>query len=137
MDFGRPRRRPLSCRAHGPIGLDMFLKKRLFPALCAVVTLAACNDKASLERSQVEIIRVEGRRYEVRVAPTDVPDTYRLMIVRATLVVDPEPDTERSRAWNVARQIMDRTCKGRTYKIFEDNLVDNVNLFTRFRCNEA
>jgi len=119
----------------------MLLNKNLLPrfvaTVSAVLTLAACNDKGTLERSQVEIIRVEGRRYEVRLAPTDIPDTYRLMIVRATLVIDPEPDTERSRAWNVARQIMDRTCKGRTYKIFEDNLVDNVNLYTRFRCNEA
>jgi hypothetical protein len=111
--------------------------KAVLAAMLGALLLTACNDKGTLERSQVEIIRVEGRRYEVRLAPTDIPDTYRLMIVRATLVIDPEPDTERSRAWNVARQIMDRTCKGRTYKIFEDNLVDNVNLYTRFRCNEA
>jgi hypothetical protein len=34
----------------------------------------------------------------------------------------------------VAQQIMDRTCRGRPYKVLEDNLVDNVNLFLRFRC---
>ena len=113
------------------------LCRALCAAVLAVPLLAACNDKGTLERSQVEIIRVEGRRFEVRVAPTAVADEYRLLVVRATLVIDPDPEAERSRGWNVARQIMDRTCKGRTYKVLEDNLVDNVNLYTRFRCNEA
>lgn len=115
----------------------MNLSQAICAAVLAAPLLAACNDKGTLERSQVEIIRVEGRRFEVRVAPTAMPDEYRLLVVRATLVIDPDPEAERNRGWNVARQIMDRTCKGRTYKVLEDNLVDNVNLYTRFRCNEA
>ena len=103
--------------------------------LLAVVTLCACHDKGTLDRSQVEIVRVEGRRFEVRVASTGTPDEFRLLIVRATMVIDPDPEAERSRGWNVATQIMDRTCRGRHYKVLEDNLVDNVNLFLRFRCS--
>ena len=108
-----------------------------FAVLGVALLVAACHPKGALEGSQVEYIRLEGRRFEVRLATTDVPDEFRLHVVRATLVINPDPELERSRAWNVARQVMDRTCRGRTYKVLEDNLVDNVNLFTRFRCNEA
>lgn len=103
-------------------------------AIVVSLVAAACNDKGTLERSQVEYVRVEGRRFEVRLAGTGTPDEYRLLVVRATIVVDPDPDAERERGWVVARQIMERTCKGRPYKTFEDSLVDNVNLYTRFRC---
>ena len=117
--------------------IGRFLRPVVPTGALAALLLAACNDKGTLERSQVEVIRVEGRRYEVRIAPTGIPDTYRLLVVRATVVVNPDPEAERSRGWNVARQIMDRTCKGRTYQVLEDNLADNVNLYARFRCNEA
>lgn len=100
----------------------------------AALAIAACNDKGTLDRSQVEYMRVEGRRFEVRLAPTDTEREFRLLVVRATLVIDPDPEAERSRGWNVARQVMDRTCKGRPFEVLEDNLVDNVNLYTRFRC---
>jgi len=110
--------------------------KRLLtlPLLVATFALAACNDKGTLDKSQVEYMKVDGRRFEVRLAPTDVPNEYRLLIVRATLVIDPNPEAERERGWNVARQVMVRTCKGRPYQTLEDSLVDNVNLYTRFRC---
>jgi hypothetical protein len=116
--------------------MSRFVLRVAAVSLC-VPLLASCHDKSSLERSQVEMIRVEGRRFEVRLAPTDLPDTWRLMVVRATAVIGPDPDAERERGWNVARQIMSRTCKGRTYQVLEDNLIDNVNLHTRFHCNEA
>jgi hypothetical protein len=102
--------------------------------LAALAALTACNDKGTLDRTQVEYMRVDGRRFEVRVTPADDVGVYRLLVVRATLVIDPDPEAERSRGWNVARQVMDRTCKGRPYQVLEDNLVDNVNLYTRFRC---
>jgi hypothetical protein len=112
----------------------MLPKKNLLPALCAVLMLAACLDKGTLERSQVEYVRMEGRRYEVRIASTSVEREYRMLIVRATLVIDPDPELERSRGLNVAKPFMERTCKGRPYEVLEDNLVDNVNFYTRFRC---
>lgn len=113
------------------------MRLRATAALLASVPallVAACNDKGTLDRSRVEMIRVDGRRFEVRLAATDTPDVWRLLVVRGTLVINPDPDTERDRAWTVARQIMDRTCRGRPYTVLEDNLVDNVNHFTTFRC---
>ncbi len=108
--------------------------KAVSVALFAALMLAACNDKGSLDRSQVEYVKVEGRRYEVRIAPTTVEGEYRMLIVRATLVVNPDPELERSRAMAVAKPFMERTCKEASYKVLEDNLADNVNFYTRFRC---
>ena len=109
------------------------MRRCAFSAVLAVLVLAACTPKSSLERSQVEIMRVEGRRYEVRVASTGVEGEWRLLIVRATLVVDPDPERERARNTNVAQTVMERTCKG-PYQVLEDNLVNDVNLHMRFRC---
>jgi hypothetical protein len=108
--------------------------ERLALVLAAAAALAACNDKGTLEDSQVEYMKVEGRRFEVRLASTSVPNEWRLHVVRATLVIAPDAEAERERAWNVARQVIARTCKGRPHQTLEDNLVDNVNLYTRFRC---
>jgi hypothetical protein len=47
--------------------------KNLCQAVCAAVLarlmVAACHDKGMLEGSRVEYVRVEDRRFEVRVAP--------------------------------------------------------------------
>jgi hypothetical protein len=106
---------------------------RVLGLVLAAATLAACTPKGSLDRSQVEMVRVEGRRYEVRVASTNVEGEYRVLIVRATLVIDPDPQREHDRNWNVAQPFMERTCRG-PFQVLEDNLVDNVNLYIRFRC---
>lgn len=103
-------------------------------ALLALLALGACNTKATLDDSQVETARVDGRLFEIRIAPTGAADEYRMLVVRATVVIDPDPEAERARGWNVARQYMDRTCKGRRHQVLENNLVDEVNLETRFRC---
>ncbi len=103
-------------------------------SLLLAFSLAACNAKATLDQTQVEYMTVDGRKYEVRVASTDVPDEYRLLIVRATLVINPDAEAERSRNQNVANRVMTRTCKGRQARTLEDNLVDEVNLEIRFRC---
>jgi hypothetical protein len=103
-------------------------------ALLALLTLGACNTKATLDGSQVETVRVDGRLFEVRIASTSVANEYRMLVVRATVVINPDPEAERARNWNVARQYMDRTCKGRPYQVLDNNLVDEVNLETRFRC---
>lgn len=100
----------------------------------ALLGLAACNDKGTLDRSQVQYVTREGRKFEVRVAPTGTPNEYRLLVVRATLVINPDPELERERAWAVARDVIQQTCKGGRSRVLEDNLVDNVNLFTRFQC---
>jgi hypothetical protein len=109
-------------------------KISLLLALALSVGLTACHDKATLDQSQVEYMTVEGRKYEIRVASAGVPDEYRLLIVRATLVIDPDPEAERGRNQNVANKVMDRTCKGRPVRMLENNLVDELNLEIRFRC---
>jgi hypothetical protein len=106
----------------------------LIAALIAAALLAGCNQKATLDRSRVEMVTVEGRKFEVRIAPTGAPDEYRMLVVRATLVVNPDAEREYQRNWNVARQFMERTCRGQPYKTLDDTLVDQVNLQIRFVC---
>jgi hypothetical protein len=79
-------------------------------------------------------MRVEGRRFEVRVAPADVEGEFRVLVVCATLVLNPNAEAERSRAENVAKPFMTRSCGGQSYKVLEDLLIDNVTLSLRFRC---
>lgn len=102
----------------------------------AALPLAACEDKATLDRSRVEVVTVDGRKFEVRTAAIG-PDEYRMLVVRATVVVNADAEREAQRNWNVARQSMDRTCKGRSYTVVEDRLEDEVNLFVRFKCPAA
>jgi hypothetical protein len=104
-----------------------------FAVVLLTLGLAACAHKGSLADSSVRNVRVDGRLFELRVAPTGVPNEYRLMVVRATLVIDPDPELERERAQNVARPVMEQTCR-RSYKVLEDRLVDQINYYTRFRC---
>ena len=112
--------------------------KSLCQTICAAVLaallLAACYDKGTLEGSPVEYVRVEGRRFEVRVVPADVEGEFRMLVVRATIILNPNPEAERSRAENVAKPFMERSCRGQSYKVLEDLLIDNVTLSLRFRC---
>ncbi len=110
---------------------------KTLPLALVAVVLAACTStpapKGALDRSQVETVRVEGRLYEVRVAPAEVESEYRLLIVRGTIVVNPDPQLESQRLWNVVQPFMQRTCKG-PFVVLENNLADEVNLYIRFRC---
>ena len=112
--------------------------KSLWKAACAavlaVLMVAACHDKGMLEGSRVEYVRVEGRRFEVRVAPADVEGEFRMLVVRATIVLNPNAEAERGRAENVAKPFMTRSCGGQPYKVLEDLLIDDVTLSLRFRC---
>ena len=104
------------------------------PAVLAALALAACaTPKGALDRSQVETVRVDGRLYEVRVAPAEVEGEYRLLVVRGTIAVNPDPQLESQRLWNVVQPFMQRTCKG-AFVVLENNLADKVNLYIRFRC---
>ena len=110
---------------------------KTLPLALVAVVLAACAStpmpKGTLDRSQVETVRVEGRLYEVRIAPAEVEGEYRLLIVRGTVVVNPDPQLESQRLWNVVQPFMQRTCKG-PFAVLENNLADKVNLYIRFRC---
>ena len=90
--------------------------------------------KGTLERSRAETVRVDGRLYEVRVASTGVEGEHQLLIVRGTIVVNPDPDLESQRNWNVVQPFLQRTCKG-PFVVLENQLVDKVNLYIRFRCS--
>jgi hypothetical protein len=104
------------------------------PVALAALVLAACaTPKGALDRSQVETVRVDGRLYEVRVAPAEVEGEYWLLVVRGTIAVNPDPQLESQRLWNVVQPFMQRTCKGR-FVVLENNLADKINLYIRFRC---
>jgi hypothetical protein len=114
----------------------MSTRQRLAAIAVATVlagSLAACYDKGSLEGSSVQLVTVDARKFEVRVAPTGNPDEYRMLIVRATMVYDPDPEREQSRAEEVARRMIPQTCKGRPYEEIIATL-SGVNYRTVFRC---
>ena len=102
--------------------------------MVAALALAACGSKGTLENSREEQVRVEGRLYEVRIAKTDMPDTWRLLVVRATVGFGVDSELERVRAQDVAKPFMERTCKGRPYQQIIDKLQDDVNYYTLFKC---
>ena len=100
----------------------------------AGLALAGCYQKATLEGSRVEVVRVEGRRFEVRVTPTDTPNEYRMVIVRATMVINADPELEMARAQEVAQRFMTRTCRGRPFQETVSGLEGQVNYRVVFRC---
>lgn len=109
-----------------------------FAMALALLVLAGCGGKGTLENSREERVRAEGQTYEVRVAKTDMKDTWRLMIVRATVTLrGVDADDERMRAQRVAKPFMDRTCQGRPYEQLMDKLQDGVNYYTVFTCRAA
>jgi len=104
----------------------------------ALLTLVGCASKGTLENSREEQVRVEGQTYEVRVAKADMPETWRLLIVRATITLrGVDSDLARMQMQNVAKPFMDRTCKGRPYEQIIDKLQDDVNYYTLFTCRAA
>lgn len=112
----------------------MWSRTGTLAAVLLLLALGACSPKGTLENSREEQVRIEGRRYEVRIAKTDMSDTWRMMIVRATVVLGADAEVERERAQNVARPFMERTCKGRPYQQIMDKLQDDVNYYTLFKC---
>jgi hypothetical protein len=109
-------------------------RARALPLALLALGLAACTTtKGTLDRSQVETVRVDGRLYEVRVAPAEVAGEHRLLVARGTIVIDPDPQLESQRLWNVVQPFMQRSCKG-PFVVLENNLADKVNLYIRFRC---
>ena len=99
-----------------------------------LLSLPGCYHVASLDGTQVEQVRVEGRVFEVRIASTGTPNEYRMLIVRGTLVVDPDTELEMVRAREVSNQFMARTCKGRPYEEILAGLQGDLNYRVLFRC---
>ncbi|HZQ01708.1 MAG TPA: hypothetical protein VFB13_19350 [Reyranella sp.] len=112
----------------------MKLAAKLGTACLALLAVGGCYPKGSLEGSQVETVKVNGRRFEVRVAPTGNPNEWRMLIVRATLVINPDPEVEMERAREVADRYEKQTCKGGPYEEILAGLQGEVNYRVLFRC---
>jgi hypothetical protein len=124
--------------ARGDEGMNARAWRQISAAAVMVLALGACQTKGTLENSREELVRVEGRQYEVRIAKTDMADTWRMLIVRATVgVLGVDPELERMRAQNVAKPFMERICKGRPYSQVIDKLQDDVNYYVVFTCLAA
>lgn len=101
-------------------------------AVCFVAT--GCYSKGTLDGTQVEQVKVDGRLFEVRIGSTGTPDEYRMLIVRATLVYNPDPELEQMRAREVSKRYMEQTCKGRPYEEILAGLQADINYRVLFRC---
>jgi hypothetical protein len=109
------------------------MKLRILCLTATSVLVGGCYQVGSLEGTQVEPITVEGRKFEVRLTRTGAPNEWRMEINRATMVIGPDLETEGDRAREVAKRIMDRTCKSRPY----DQPIDGmrgINYYTTFTC---
>jgi hypothetical protein len=115
------------------LGVPTFADNSRFGLRTTDVQYGTSTPKGTLERSRAETVRVDGRLYEVRVASSEVEGEHQLLIVRATIVIDPDPNLESQRNWNVVQPFMQRTCRG-PFVVLENQLVDKVNLYIRFRC---
>jgi hypothetical protein len=102
-------------------------------SLAMASLLAGCYQVGSLPGTQVEPITVDGRKFEVRLTSTGAPNEWRMEINRATMVLGPEYETEGDRAREVAKRVMDRTCKGRPYNQPIDGM-RGINYYTTFTC---
>lgn len=112
----------------------MTSSRPLLVLTAAAQLLAGCYQVGSLQGTQVELIRVDTRQFEVRLRPTDIaPNQWRLEVNRATLVVNPDYELEGDRAREVAKRIMDRTCKGQPYSQSVDGM-RGINYYTVFTC---
>lgn len=100
----------------------------------ALLTLAGCYQVGSLEGSQVEMVKVNGRKFEVRIAPTGNPNEWRMLIIRGTIVVNPDPELEMARARDVAQRYEKQTCKGGPYQEILAGLQGDVNYRVLFKC---
>ena len=109
------------------------MKPGILSLAAAAALLAGCYKVDSLEGTQAEAITVEGRKFTVRVGPTGTPNQYRLLVQRSTMVINPDYELEGDRARNVAKIIMERTCKGARYSQAVDGM-DGVNYKTVFSC---
>ena len=108
----------------------------LAAALLAAIGLGACHDQQSIERTQSQYMNVGGKRVKVDLKPTDVPGQFDLLVVRDTIVVNPDPETERERGRDAATRVMEEVCGGKRLRpeVLGERLVQQLNYYVRFRC---
>lgn len=107
---------------------------RLAALASCVLALGGCYQVGTLDGTQVERVKVEGRVFEVRIAPTGTPDEYRMLVIRGTMVLNPDSELEMIRAREVSRRYMQQTCKGRDYEEILAGLQADINYRVLFRC---
>ena len=112
----------------------MGVAARMAAVAAACHVLAGCYSKGTLDGTQVEQVKVDGRLFEVRIGSTGTPDEYRMLIVRATLVYNPDPELEQIRGREVSKRYMEQTCKGRPYEEILAGLQADINYRVLFRC---
>lgn len=114
----------------------MTLSRSLLALTAPALLLAGCYQVGSLQGTEVELIRVDTRQFEVRLRPTDIaPNQWRLEVNRATFVINPDYELEGDRAREVAKRIIDRTCKGKPYSQAVDGM-SGINYYTVFTCGQ-
>jgi hypothetical protein len=102
--------------------------------LAAAALLAGCLTQESIEGTRAEPMTVDGRKLKVNVGPTGTPGEFRLLVVRDTMVIDPDPALERRRAQEASRRVMASTCKDKPPRVLNEGLSQEINYYVLFRC---
>lgn len=102
----------------------------------ALFALAACMEQQSLDRTQSRFVTVEGRRMKVDLSATGQPQEFDLLVVRDSIVVNPDPDNELERGKEAARRVMREVCNLRRLAphVVDARLDHSINYHVRFRC---
>ena len=103
----------------------------------ALLMLAACAaEQQSLQGTQSRFITVAGRRMKVDLSATGQPQEFDLLVVRDTVVINPNPDNEQARAQEAANRVMREVCNLRrlTPEVVDSRLEQQINYHVRFRC---
>ena len=112
------------------------MMKQLGCLLLAVAGLSACMEQQTLDRTQSRIVTVDGRRMRVDLAATGQPQEFDLLVVRDSIVLNPDPETERTRGQAAAARVMREVCNLRrlTPQVVDERLDQQINYHVRFRC---
>ena len=102
----------------------------------AIAALSGCMEQQSLDRTQSRFVTVEGRRLRVDLSATGQPQEFDLLVVRDTIVINPDPDRERARAELASARVMREVCNLRrlTPQVIDARMDQTINYHVRFRC---
>ena len=105
-------------------------------ALLAALGLGACYPQHSIEGTSSRSMNVDGKRMNADLKATGVPGEYDLLIVRDSMVLNPDPQIERERGREAASRVMREVCgaKHLTPQVEGERLVQQLNYYVRFRC---
>ena len=115
------------------------MRKSLTPiatALLAALGLGACYPQHSIEGTSSQNLNVGGKTMKADLKPTGVPGEFDLLIVRDSMVLNPDPETERERGRAAASRVINEVCgvKRLSPRVEAERLVQQINYYVRFRC---